>query len=442
MTDLVHARTDLRGGAALVEDVARALQDGRMPAGVYNDVDIFEMEKHRIFRRSWAFLAHESEIPNPGDYVVRYIVDDSFIVVRDEHGEIRVLFNACRHRGMQVCRSEVGNASHFRCPYHAWTYKNDGALRGVPFRGRIYGSNLDRSQWGLMPIPRMDSYDGLIFGNLDLEAPSLIEYLGGAEWYLNFYTRRSAAGLEFVGAPQRWVVSADWKLATENFIGDAYHIAFSHRSTIDAGITAVSGYDFHLESPQWVTDRAGGGLFRIPPGSYAGCPPELVAEWKRNLDPDQLHMLEELSLIPSHGSIFPNLSFLNAPAAPEADGIPAPYTTFRVWQPVGPGRIEIWSWFAVEKEASQEFKDASRKAYTLSMGASGTVEQDDAENWTSITRVARGNMANDFYLNFSMGLNHLEPIPDWRGPGKAYPIAYTEFAHRQMWSTWLDYMTT
>ena len=100
--------------AAVVTDVRR----GMVPAHVYGDPEIFAAERERLFTRSWVFLAHESEIPDPGDYVVRRVVADSFIVARDESGAVRVMFNMCLHRGMQVCRAEMGNASHFRCPYH------------------------------------------------------------------------------------------------------------------------------------------------------------------------------------------------------------------------------------------------------------------------------------------------------------------------------------
>ena len=115
-----------------------------IPAHIYGDPEIFALERDRLFARSWVFLAHESEIPDPGDYVVRRVLADSFIVARDESGVVRVMFNMCLHRGMQVCRAEMGNASHFRCPYHAWTYRNDGRLAGLPFhagglrrRGRL-----------------------------------------------------------------------------------------------------------------------------------------------------------------------------------------------------------------------------------------------------------------------------------------------------------------
>ncbi|MFK4985568.1 Rieske 2Fe-2S domain-containing protein, partial [Klebsiella pneumoniae] len=88
------------------------------------DAEIFARERKNLFSRAWLFVGHESEIPQAGDYVVRRILDDSFIIVRDEKGEIRAHFNMCLHRGMQVCRAEMGNASHFRCPYHGWSYRN------------------------------------------------------------------------------------------------------------------------------------------------------------------------------------------------------------------------------------------------------------------------------------------------------------------------------
>lgn len=434
------ATTGAHPGMALVEDAARALKDGMLPARVFHDPALYELEKEKIFKHTWVFLAHDSEIPQAGDYVLRYIADDTFIVVRDEHGEVRVLFDTCRHRGMQVCRSAMGNASHFRCPYHGWTYKNTGELIGVPFHKRIYGPDFDRSQWNLLAAAQTDTYAGLIFANLDPDAPPLTDYLGGAEWYFDFYTRKSAGGLEVVGAPQRWVVPADWKLGAENFFGDAYHTAVSHRSVVETGILAQTNANFHLEAPQWVTPHAGGGFVPIPPGSYAGYPPAIVDSWRRNASPGQWTVVEDYSMVPSHASLFPNLSFLNAASVPEADGIPVPWLTLRVWQPTGPGRMELWSWFLVEKDAPEEFKVASRKSYTLSFGSSGTLEQDDAENWSNITKGARGALSRDLYLNYQMGLDHLEPLPDWPGPGSVYPIDYTEFAQRRLWATWLEYL--
>ena len=146
-----------------------------IPAHVYADPEIFAAERDRLFARSWMFLAHESEIPDPGDYVVRRVLADSFIVARDEAGVVRVMFNMCLHRGMQVCRAELGNASHFRCPYHAWTYRNDGRLAGLPFHEEAYGGEdgFARAGQSLLPAPSMGTHNGLIFISLDPDAPAL-----------------------------------------------------------------------------------------------------------------------------------------------------------------------------------------------------------------------------------------------------------------------------
>ena len=108
-----------QGTYEVLQDARQTLEEeGKLLAKVYNEPSIFELEAKKIFSKTWIFLAHESEIPWPGDYVLRRIINDSFIVTRDEDGEIHVLFNMCKHRGMQLCRSDAGNASHFRCPYH------------------------------------------------------------------------------------------------------------------------------------------------------------------------------------------------------------------------------------------------------------------------------------------------------------------------------------
>ena len=149
--------------AAVVTQVRR----GMIPAHVYGDPEVFALERDRLFARFWVFLAHESEIPDPGDYVVRRVLADSFIVARDESGVVRVMFNMCLHRGMQVCRAEMGNASHFRCPYHAWTYRNDGRLAGLPFHppaGRAHrcGPRGQLRVPGIRPRPRDHRHRGAL----------------------------------------------------------------------------------------------------------------------------------------------------------------------------------------------------------------------------------------------------------------------------------------
>lgn len=433
-----------RGISDTLREARRALEDdGKLLAKVYNEPEIFDREVKRIFSKTWVFLAHESEVPWSGDYVLRWIVDDSFIVARDEDGEIHVHFNMCRHRGMQLCRSDAGNASHFRCPYHGYTYKNTGQLNGVPFQKEAYGpEGLDKDEWALTSAPKMEVYEGLIFATLNPDAPPLEEYIGDMGWYLDFYLKKSPAGLEVVGPPQRWVMPADWKLAAENFIGDGYHTQSTHMSTIKAGIMRVKNASYLKDGVQILAGRHGCLFMGFKPGSYFNYPPEIVESMLQSLNEDQVRLLEEESILPLNSTVFPNLSFLHSAMTVEEGGRSVPYVTMRVWQPAGPGQMEVWSWCLVEKDASEEFKRASNRSYLSTFGASGTLEQDDAENWTGQTRVAGGEMSGQHYLNYSAGVNHVDPIPDgeWPGPGTAYPKNYVDFAQRHFWRSYFEFM--
>lgn len=91
----------MRDHGSVLDNVRR----GMTPAYIYNDREIFELEKERLFSRAWMFVGHESEVPEPGDYVVRRVLEDSFILARGNDGQVRAMFNMCLHRGMQVCRA-------------------------------------------------------------------------------------------------------------------------------------------------------------------------------------------------------------------------------------------------------------------------------------------------------------------------------------------------
>ena len=214
--------------------VLATVRDGFIPAHVYNDADVFAWERERVFSRAWVFLAHESEIPRPHDYVVRDVLADSFLVTRDGAGAVHVLFNMCLHRGMQVCRAERGTAATFRCPYHAWTYRSDGRLAGLPFHQDAYGGEDGFAREGrtLLPAPSVAVVNGLVFASLDPDAPPIDDWLGDFRFYLDFYTRPTPAGIELRG-PQRWRIRANWKIGAENFIGDSYHTPHTHASVVD-----------------------------------------------------------------------------------------------------------------------------------------------------------------------------------------------------------------
>jgi len=425
----------------LVEEVRRSLIQGELPAGIFNDPEIFALERERIFARSWVFLAFESEIPAPGDYVLRYILDTPLIVVRSEDGVVRAFLDMCRHKGMRICRAEMGNASHFRCPFHGWTYRNDGALIGVPAQKEAFGEGFSKEEWALQPI-RIASFDGLIFGNLDEKAPSLEEWLGEARWYLELVTKRSPAGLEVLGAPQRWVVEVDWKLALETFISDSYHTLMTHRSLIEMGIApkdpkyAMYGEQIHIPG------RGHGSMIvGAPPGAqlppFWGYPEEMLERAAQSYPtPEHLSVARETRIFLI--TLFPNLSVHNPIRRPDHKyPRPVPMLTFRVWHPLGPGKIEIFSWCLVEKDAPEEFKELTRWSYLRFFGSSGTFEQDDTEIWSQITRNAGSYLGRRLRLNYRMGMN-LQPDAAWPGPGVAFPINFTDANLHNFYNRWLE----
>src|SRR5206468_8319447 len=80
-------------------DATRGVVDRK----IFSDEEIYKAELEKIFARAWNFMAHDSQIPNPGDFFLSYIGEDRVIVVRDKNGDAQVLFNTCRHRGNAVC---------------------------------------------------------------------------------------------------------------------------------------------------------------------------------------------------------------------------------------------------------------------------------------------------------------------------------------------------
>ncbi|MGH3315188.1 MAG: Rieske 2Fe-2S domain-containing protein, partial [Nocardioidaceae bacterium] len=250
--------------SAVLADVRR----GMIPAHIYNDAEIFALEKERLFGRTWMFVAHESEVPQAGDYVVRRVLEDSFIIARDQNGQVRAMFNMCLHRGMQVCRAEMGNASHFRCPYHGWSYRNDGRLAGLPFHRDAYGGEegFPRKDQTLLPAPALDTYNGLIFISLDPDAPPLRRYLGDFTFYLDYYTRQSPSGIELSG-PQRWRIKANWKIGAENFAGDMYHTPHTHTSVVEIGLFREPKAEKRKDGTTYWAGNGGGTTYKLPPGT-------------------------------------------------------------------------------------------------------------------------------------------------------------------------------
>jgi nitrite reductase/ring-hydroxylating ferredoxin subunit len=384
----------------LVQDPAGLVRDDGVHRDIYRDPEIFALEMERIFKRTWVFMAHESEIASPGDYLTLRVGAEPVILVRSEDGAVRALVNRCRHRAAIVCEWDKGNAKSFRCHYHGWTYHNDGELTGVP-KAERYDHDL-RSELGLLQLPRVESYRGLIFASFNADVPSLVEHLGtGALSYIDRFLDQ-CVGLPVVAHPQAHRVDmlGNWKLQVENGL-DGYHATFTHRSFFAVMQQRTGGNVRFASSLQTATSKS------FPHG-HAAIDPEkasvepllrrirslpdaerLLAGLRAGVGEDAFE--DYLTALPGPGiniGIFPNLQLI---------GI-----HIRRIEPVTPSRTFVSVRPLMAPDAPAEFNRLRLRYHELFYGPAGFGQPDDFEMFS---RVERGlDDTEDGWLRFDRGV--------------------------------------
>jgi len=184
----------------------------------YTDPAIFELELERIITRNWILAGHQSELPEPGDFKVLNVANESAIIVRGSDGALKGFANVCRHRGSLVCLESKGSTRKFVCPYHGWMYDIDGNLTAA----RNMPDDFDKSEHGLKAVS-VDTVHGLMFVCFT-DKPRSLE---GAKKDL----AEPMAAFDFenlkVAAHKSYDIPANWKLSIENY-QECYHCATAH----------------------------------------------------------------------------------------------------------------------------------------------------------------------------------------------------------------------
>jgi phenylpropionate dioxygenase-like ring-hydroxylating dioxygenase large terminal subunit len=415
-------------------DYRSLIERDRVHTSLYKDPDILADEFARIFHRGWVYVGHAGEIPNPGDFRLKKIGRQPIIMVRDENGEVRLLFNRCRHRGSTVCQAEAGNAKTFRCAYHGWTYRNNGELAGVPYQ-EGYGGSFRKEEFGLLQVPRMELYRGFIFGSLSPAGITLDDHLGGpAKEQIDLFVDLSPESEIQVGAGvHKFDYPANWKFQLENAM-DGYHPNFTHQTFLDM-IQAQVGVRpdvFNGNSSGESRDLCNGHVmldYRRYNREYA----ERIRSVLPTIPADEdyrsrmiarygpARTAEILNAGGTHTLIFPNLILIGV--------------QIRVPQPVAVDHTEVTLYPTTLKGVSAELNSARLRGHEAFFGPAGMGQPDDVEMFA---RMQEGIQVEcEPWILISRGM-HREHRDD---DGTLVGHSTDEITLRGIWSHYLKVMS-
>jgi choline monooxygenase len=226
-----------------------------LPAGVYISPAFYEAEQTMLFRRGWLCLGRADDLPSSGDYLVTDIGAISLATLRGRDGAIRSFANSCLHRMTRLLDGKGNCAGRIICPYHAWTYRDDGQLAAAPHMDKAAG--FDPSAVRLREL-RTELWEGFVFATLDQNITPVAERLRPIEHVISRYHAEGYGKVLDIDM----TTEANWKLLHENFM-ESYHLPFVHRGSLGkqeslgvaSGFEASQAYSIHrsikhLDSPR------------------------------------------------------------------------------------------------------------------------------------------------------------------------------------------------
>src|SRR3989442_659396 len=218
-------------------DISRAWS---IPAGFYADPAVFELEKEKIFARTWQVVGHRSQVANVGDFFTTELLGEPLLLVRGAQSELRGFYNVCRHRAGPPAEG-CGSRKLFRCGYHGWTYGLDGKLIRAPeFEGV---QEFRPEEFTLAPV-RAEEWSNLIFVNLDPDAEPLRKSLG------ELPKQAERFGFERMKRFERrtYDMKCNWKTYVDNYL-EGYHLPSVHpglNRELDYNAYTVEPYERHV----------------------------------------------------------------------------------------------------------------------------------------------------------------------------------------------------
>lgn len=202
-----------------------------LPSYLYTDPEVYELEKEKIFYRTWQYVAPISSFNQPGDYTTVQICDQNLFVMMGQDNDLRAFYNVCQHRAHELLPAGSGNVSKLIvCPYHAWAFNNQGDLRGAPRTKQRPGFN--KADYSLKQA-RLEVFLNCVFINLDDNATPLSEQAGDLERdvreRLPYFDKLNTPVEGILGETY---IKAGWKVVVDNYV-ECYHCDHAHPDFAD-----------------------------------------------------------------------------------------------------------------------------------------------------------------------------------------------------------------
>jgi benzoate/toluate 1,2-dioxygenase subunit alpha len=391
MSDLVDDRPD--------DGVFRVHRD------VFADAALFELERKFVFERSWAFLTVESQVAKPNDFATAWIARTPVIVTRDADNRINAFLNVCRHKGAMIVGSEQGNSRYLTCPYHGWSYDCAGRNHAIKDRSAaFYPPSFDAESHDLLPLPRLESYKGLIFGSLSRDVPPLAEFLGEMRVFLDLAMDQGPNGMEFVPGRVAYTYRGNWKLQLDNGV-DPYHLTSTHLSFIGIqGRRRAGEGNLDVRQFDWAKRaRREAGVFCFPHGHSVFWTDQPEAE-KRPIYPTIEEVRSRVGAVRAEWmlrarniQIFPNMQI--------ADAMTLMLRTFR---PLAVDRTEMRSYCLAPLGEKPELRAWRLRQFEDFFNPTGLATPDDTVVYEDCQR-GMGAEGMNFLQGYARGTTALAP---------------------------------
>ena len=220
----------------LREEAFEYLGSDPIPTSRYTSQAFMDLENEKMWPKVWQFAAREEEMPDAGDNVVYENAGKSFVLMRQDDGSIKAFRNFCLHRGRKL-RTKSGYAKHLKCPFHGFTWNNDGSLKEIPCRWDF--THLDDKDMSLHEV-RVDRWQGFVLISEDQDIAPFVEWAGPATAHYERWRLDQC----YTGAWIGRVIPANWK-ATAEACMEAWHSITTHPQILPFTGDANTRYDIY-----------------------------------------------------------------------------------------------------------------------------------------------------------------------------------------------------